>query len=67
MCRTCKKKCDDIPKHMMTVHKFSETFVEAELKKNLLPKKNGAQGLRKLSVMPCQGFLNENALNNHTL
>ena len=34
MCRTCKRKCDDIPKHMMTVHKFSETFVEAELKKN---------------------------------
>jgi len=34
MCRTCKRKCDDIPNHMMTVHKFSKTFVAAELKKN---------------------------------
>jgi len=33
MCRTCKRKCDDIPNHMMKVHKFSKTFVEAELKK----------------------------------
>lgn len=24
MCRTCKTKCDDIPKHMITVHKFSK-------------------------------------------
>ena len=34
MCRTCKKKCDDIPKHMITVHKFSKTIVEAQLKAN---------------------------------
>jgi len=34
MCRTCKKKCDDIPKHMMTVHKFSKKIVEEQLKAN---------------------------------
>ena len=34
MCRTCKKKCDDIPKHMMTVHKFSKKIVEDQLKAN---------------------------------
>ena len=34
MCRTCKKKCDDIPKHLMRVHKFSKTIVEAQLKAN---------------------------------
>jgi len=34
MCRTCKKKCDDIPKHLMTVHKFSKTTIESQLKAN---------------------------------
>jgi hypothetical protein len=32
ICRTCKGKCDDIPKHMMTVHKFSKATVESQLK-----------------------------------
>jgi len=32
MCRTCKGKCDDIPKHMMTIHKFSKAIVESQLK-----------------------------------
>jgi hypothetical protein len=32
MCRTCKKECDDIPKHMMTIHKFSKITVESQLK-----------------------------------
>ena len=32
MCRTCKKKCDDIPKHMMTEHKFSKVTLESQLK-----------------------------------
>jgi len=34
MCRTCKRKCDDIPKHLMTVHKFSKTIIESQLKSN---------------------------------
>jgi len=34
MCRTCKKKCDDILKHLMTVHKFSKTTIESQLKTN---------------------------------
>ncbi len=34
-CRTCKKTCDDIPKHMITVHKFSKTTVESQLKAKL--------------------------------
>ncbi|MCV0409844.1 hypothetical protein [Nitrosopumilus sp.] len=34
LCRTCKKKCDDIPKHMMSVHNFSKTIVESQLKAN---------------------------------
>jgi len=34
MCRTCKKECDDILKHLMTVHKFSKTTVESQLKTN---------------------------------
>jgi len=34
MCRTCKRKCDDIPKHLMTVHKFSKAIVESQLKSN---------------------------------
>ena len=34
MCKTCKKKCDDITKHLMTVHKFSKTLIESQLKTN---------------------------------
>jgi len=34
MCRTCKKECDDILKHLMTVHKFSKAIVESSLQTN---------------------------------
>ena len=34
MCKTCKKKCDDIQKHVMTVHKFSKAIIESQLKAN---------------------------------
>jgi len=34
MCRSCKKECDDILKHLMTVHKFSKTTIESQLKTN---------------------------------
>ncbi len=34
MCRTCKTECDDIQKHLMTVHKFSKTTVESQLQTN---------------------------------
>jgi len=34
MCKTCEKKCDDILKHLMTVHKFSKATVESQLETN---------------------------------
>jgi hypothetical protein len=34
MCKTCKKECNDILKHLMTVHKFSKAIVESSLKSN---------------------------------
>ena len=34
MCKTCEKECDDILKHLMTVHKFSKAIVESSLKSN---------------------------------
>ena len=34
LCRTCKKKCDDITKHLMTVHNFSKEIIESQLKAN---------------------------------
>ena len=34
MCRSCKKKCDDIIEHLMTVHKFSKGLIESQLKTN---------------------------------
>ena len=34
MCKSCKKKCDDITKHLMTVHKFSKAIIESQLKAN---------------------------------
>jgi len=34
MCKSCKKECDDILKHLMTVHKFSKKTVESQLQTN---------------------------------
>jgi len=34
MCKTCKKKCDDITEHLMTVHKFTKSLVEFQLEAN---------------------------------
>jgi len=34
MCKSCKKKCDDITEHLMTVHKFSKAIIEFQLKAN---------------------------------
>jgi len=34
ICRTCKKECDDILKHLMVIHKFSKTIVESALEMN---------------------------------
>jgi len=34
MCRSCKKKCDDITKHLMTEHKFSKVTIESQLQTN---------------------------------
>jgi len=46
MCRTCKKKCDDITKHLITVHKFSKTTIESELQKNPDSYKNAFEKLK---------------------
>jgi len=46
MCRTCKEKCDDIPKHMMIIHKFSKTIVESQLKANPNCFKNSFEELK---------------------
>ena len=34
MCKTCKKECDYITKHLMTVHNFSKAIIEYQLKAN---------------------------------
>jgi len=34
MCKSCKKKCNDIKEHVMTVHKFSKEIIESQLKTN---------------------------------
>ncbi len=34
LCKTCKKECDDILKHLMTVHKFSKKTIESQLQTN---------------------------------
>jgi len=45
MCKTCNEKCDDILKHLMTVHKFSKTLVESQLKANPNSYKNAFEEL----------------------
>jgi hypothetical protein len=32
MCRTCQTECDDIPEHIIKIHKFPKTLVESQLK-----------------------------------
>ncbi len=34
LCKSCKKECNDILKHLMTVHKFSKATVESQLQTN---------------------------------
>jgi hypothetical protein len=46
MCRTCKKKCDDIIDHLITVHKFSKTTIESELQKKPDSYKNAFEKLK---------------------
>ena len=32
MCKTCKKPCDDIIKHIKKVHNFSDSYIKDQLK-----------------------------------
>jgi hypothetical protein len=45
LCKTCNEKCDDILKHLMTVHKFSKTLIESQLKTNPNSYKNAFEKL----------------------
>ncbi len=47
MCKTCKKECDDILKHLMTVHHFSKATVESQLETNPNSYKNAFEKLKK--------------------
>jgi hypothetical protein len=47
MCTTCKKDCNDILKHLMTVHKFSKKTVESQLQTNPDSYKNSFVELKK--------------------
>jgi len=47
MCKTCNKKCDDITKHLMTVHKFSKGLIESQLKANPNSYVNAFENLKK--------------------
>jgi hypothetical protein len=46
MCRTCKKKCDDILKHLMTEHNFSKATVKSQLETNPNSYKNAFEKLK---------------------
>jgi len=46
MCKTCEKECDDIQKHLMTVHKFSKEIIESQLKANPNSYKNAFEKLK---------------------
>ncbi len=45
LCKTCNEKCDDILKHLMTVHKFSKKTVESQLQTNPDSYKNAFEKL----------------------
>jgi len=46
MCRTCKKECDDIQEHLMTVHNFSKTTIESQLRTNQKSYENAFKKLK---------------------
>jgi len=46
MCRTCKKECDDILNHLMTVHRFSKETVESQLQINPKSYENAFEKLK---------------------
>jgi len=46
MCKTCKKKCDDILEHLMTEHKFSKAIVKFQLEANPNSYKNSFEKLK---------------------
>ena len=47
MCRTCEKKCDDILKHLITVHNFSKATVESQLATNPNSYRNAFKKLKE--------------------
>jgi len=47
MCRTCKKECDDIPEHLMKVHKFPKSILDFQLKANPNSFKGSFEKLKK--------------------
>jgi hypothetical protein len=47
LCKSCKKECNDILKHLMTVHKFSKKTVESQLQTNPDSYKNSFVELKK--------------------
>jgi len=46
MCRTCKKKCDNIQNHLMKVHRFSKATVESQLHANPKTYENAFEKLK---------------------
>jgi len=49
MCRTCKKECDDIPEHLMKVHKFPKSILDFQLKSNPNSFRGSFEKLKKRS------------------
>jgi len=45
MCRSCKKKCNDILDHLKTEHKFSKETIESQLQTNPDSYKNAFEKL----------------------
>ena len=52
MCKTCKKPCDDIPKHIRKVHGFSEAHIKEDLKNKPDAYKNAFEIIKWLRKNP---------------
>ena len=52
MCKTCKKPCDDIPKHIRKVHGFSEAHIKEDLKNKPDAYKNAFEVIKWLRKNP---------------
>ena len=51
LCKSCRKPCEDIIKHIRKVHNFSESYINDQLKTNSNSYKNAFEEIKQVRKM----------------